>query len=447
MKIHTTQNLNSPVINSTNNIVMPKNLRYSMYSSMSSNDSQDADTFKSTSFKGKKSALKKAVEAGKKTFAERVADKEGIKKLLNSDSFGKALEFTGEQEVMIQAGTALAICCGLRPLTIMAIPGDKNKKDCAYASAHSFSSGVFGFIVPFLFIKPLANGYNHAKKEAGKYIIDDAKLQEMWPHLDIESTKGADGIRKPVEDWLDTQKHKFIPDIKDVRKVPLPKHISEISEETLKNKIKDLDVSKIKNKSVNEWVTTDGKKINFKFEDIFVAVQEDGKKNAKYYQLMHMDEKLLQEIYPDLDMKSVKINDIKRNHPDLWKNTKGEDFKFDYDSVFISDWNETDKAITFITGKTRQEGKEVKDICYQKNNNIDDIWDKGTEITAEMVESNYVNTVLDKLGGWLPDIVVAYPRATATIAVIPFVLKNVLGIEKSKKPAQPQAQETRKVGA
>ena len=127
MKIHTTQNLNSPVINSTNNIVMPKNLRYSMYSSMSSNDSQDADTFKSTSFKGKKSALKKAVEAGKKTFAERVADKEGIKKLLNSDSFGKALEFTGEQEVMIQAGTALAICCGLRPLTIMAIPGDKNK--------------------------------------------------------------------------------------------------------------------------------------------------------------------------------------------------------------------------------------------------------------------------------------------------------------------------------
>ena len=193
MKIHTTQNLNSPAINSTNNIAMPQNVRYSMYSSMSLNNSPDIDTFKSTTFKGKKSALKKAVEASKKRFAERVADKEGIKKLLNSDSFGKTLEFTGKQEVMIQAATALAICCGLRPLTIMAIPGDKNKKDCAYASAHSFSSGIFGFIVPFLFIKPLANGYNLAKKEAGKYIVESEKLKEMWPHLELSSITDSKG--------------------------------------------------------------------------------------------------------------------------------------------------------------------------------------------------------------------------------------------------------------
>ena len=143
----------------------------------------------------------------------------------------------------------------------------------------------------------------------------------------------------------------------------------------------------------------------------------------------------------------MKIDEIKRHHPDLWKNKNGENFKFDYDSVFISDWKETDKAITFITGAERNEGKALKDICYQKNNKIDDIWDKGTPITADMVDANYVNIVLDKLGGWLPDIVVAYPRATATIAVIPFVLKNVLGIEKSQKPAPQQAQETRKVGA
>ena len=236
---------------------------------------------------------------------------------------------------------------------------------------------------------------------------------------------------------LDIEGHKFIPDIKDVRKVPLPKHLSEISEDTLKNKIKDLDVSKIKNKSVNEWVTTDGKKIKFNFEDIFIAVQEDGKKDAKYYQLMHMDEKLLQEIYPDLDMTSVKIDDIKRNHPDLWKKTNGESFNFDYDSVFISDWNETDKAITFITGKTRKEGKSIKDVCYQKNN-TEDIWDKGTEITESMVKANDINTVLDKLGGWFPDIAVAYPRATATVAIIPFVLQNILGMEKTKKPAPVQ---------
>ena len=50
-----------------------------------------------------------------------------------------------------------------------------------------------------------------------------------------------------------------------------------------------------------------------------------------------------------------------------------------------------------------------------------------------MSKADLVNQVLDKIGGWMPDIVVAYPRATATIAIIPFVLKNIFGMEKSKK--------------
>ena len=61
-----------------------------------------------------------------------------------------------------------------------------------------------------------------------------------------------------------------------------------------------------------------------------------------------------------------------------------------------------------------------------------------------MVKHSAINAVRDKLGAWLPDIVVAYPRATATIAIIPFVLQNVLGLEKSKKPSKAPAVEAQK---
>jgi len=69
------------------------------------------------------------------------------------------------------------------------------------------------------------------------------------------------------------------------------------------------------------------------------------------------------------------------------------------------------------------------------NNADDTVGALGTPITKEMAKEDKVNIVLDKLGGWLPDIVSAYPRATATIAIIPFVLKNVFGLEKTKKQA------------
>ena len=55
-----------------------------------------------------------------------------------------------------------------------------------------------------------------------------------------------------------------------------------------------------------------------------------------------------------------------------------------------------------------------------------------------MVIANGENEVHNKLGQWLPDIVIAYPRAVATIALLPYVLKNVFHLEKPKKAAPAQ---------
>ena len=308
MKIHTTQNLNS--LAKSTNMLLSKDVRYSKHSenTIPSNAEESTYSYNSIAFKGKKSVLDKAVKAGKKTLGERVANWKWVKKSFNSNSFGKALEFTTEQEVMIQAITALAICCGLRPATIMALPGDKNKKDCAYAAAHSFSSGVWGFIVPFLFIKPLANGYNYALKNAGEYIKDSAKLKRMWSHLAEDSIIGADGIRKPMKEWLDTQGNKFIPDIKDVRKIPKPKHISEISKETLEKYIPGIDYAKTRGISANEWAVN-GEKFKLNLEDMYIAVEElvkDKKGKDKilthYFPLMHVEENVLKEIYPEVNI-------------------------------------------------------------------------------------------------------------------------------------------------
>ena len=439
MKIHTTQNLNSSGrIQSTNSVTIPNEeirLNYSERIRMQKTQAH-ADTYEGkVSFK-RKNVLNTAANAVKKSFGERVANTKVFKNIVNSGSFDRMLKIVSDQEVMIQAATALGLCCVARPLAILSLPSGKNKKDNAYAATHSISSGVLGFIIPLLCIKPVANGYSHALANASKYIEKDDTLKKIWPHLDIKSVRDKAGKRLEQSKWLDIEGNKFIADIKDVRKVPLPKHISSFSETTLKKIVPNLDIAKSKNLPVNEWVDTNGKKLiieNLDFKDIYIATQEHGKE-TKYYPLMLIKENLLKEFYPDLNINSIKGADGKRIHPAKWLKNNGEKFEMPLDNVFLSRWEESDKVIPLIIGDTRKEGKSIKDICYQKNNNEWDPYSLGTAITSEMTQADVVNSIKNKLGGWLPDIVVAYPRATATIALIPFILKNILGMEKSKKP-------------
>ena len=464
MKIHTTQNLTASANINTTNMTMPKHIRSMKYSNTTipSTTTEYADSFCNTSFKaGKKpdaddlkkavdaakrklEAIKEPVKATKRKFAERVAEK--CSNILASDSFGKILSWTQTQEVLVQSGSALIVCSVLRPATLALFPGDKNKQDFLYAAGHSVSSGLWGFGVSSLFVKPPASGVNFVLDNMSKYIKDEV-LAEMYPHLDINSTKTVDKlgnkIRKPVGEWLDKSARKFYADTKNVRKVFKPLHLSEVSEETLVEKLKDLNLESIKDSkgaraSANVWKNNAGKEISFALEDMFICVKDEARKAPQYYPLEFVNPEILKKIFPNLDEKSMVDGAGRRIHPDMWKEINGKAFKLDKDMIFISSPRDSAKTIPLVAGYTRVDAfGKVKDVCYQDNAK-EGIQDVGTEITTDMLEAAEVNKIVHKIGGWLPDIVVTYPRASATIAVLPFILKHGFGLEKSKKPTPQQ---------
>src|SRR5574344_225795 len=386
MKIRTTQNLNSLRYDSSNK-PSSNELRHFNYSTNYLESPKD--TFNcSVSFKGKKEVLKQAVEISKKSFSDKVADNKVTKKTLNSGFFSKVLDVTAKQEVFAQAASALAICCALRPATLLAFPGKKDKKDCQYAAAHSISSGLWGLIVPFFFVTPLVGGVNYALKHPEKF-LKDKTLKKMYPHLDMKSVykklENGKFERKPLTEWADKSGRAFVTDVKNVRNTFTPKHISQISEETLKDKIKDIAIKSIydsssKRVSANNWKDTKGNPINVAFDDIYICLKDTETKKHKYYPLKHVNADLLQESYPNLDTKTITSENGLRLTPDKWKQSDGKPFILDKDSIFISDARESEDTIAITAGFTQKMSNgKTKDIYYQKNNKNSD--DLGTPIT------------------------------------------------------------------
>ena len=462
MKIHKTQNLNSDgtgisVLNSTNNIKHSSSeFRLNNLAMRKQMLMCNEDTYESSlgmSFAGKRELVRKPVEAGKRSFSKRVANSKFVKKIINSDFFSGSAKVANEHEVMTQAGTALAICCVARPGTIMMFPGEKDRKDCAYAASHSISSGVLGFIVPALTIKPVVGGYNKVIKENAYKYLKESMMARRWPHLDLKSIKDATGKIMPMKEdiidasgkkigekinWKDKTGRAFSTDFKNVRKIAKPKHISEVSTETLNKYFKDLDQSTISD--INNLKTKDGKKAVMNIEDMYIRVKEEGGK-AKFFPLEHVEEDILKDIYPDLEISSIGGKGASRLHPDNWRTKDGKKIDFTNDCIFISDYAESEDLIPLITGLTREEvkggKKKIKYVCFQ--NNASGEHDLGTPITREMVEADWANAVQDKIGGWLPESIIAAPRAWLTIAILPFILKYIFHIEKSKKPKEAKA--------
>ena len=134
-----------------------------------------------------------------------------------------------------------------------------------------------------------------------------------------------------------------------------------------------------------------------------------------------------------LDVKSAfdgnKIKDIRQ-----WKTLEGKEWKADLDSVFVSSPLETANYKPRTSGKMRYDEKEgIHKFKTYQTNGVDG--SLGTEITDEMLTAEKSNEALIKALTWLPDLSFRVPIAVSTIALIPWVLKNVFGIEK-KKPAK-----------
>ena len=236
-------------------------------------------------------------------------------------------------------------------------------------------------------------------------------------------------------------------------KVAQPKHISEISESTLKDFGADVDVKAMGNKPVSEWVDRSGKKLHFDLKDMFIAVKEEGmggslkdNKDTNFFSLGHINKDFLKEVMPNLDINSIE-RDGKRLHTDNWKNIDGTPFKLDMDMIHLSSYKETAHATPLYTGVKRSETKGNKTtekyIAYQNNVDIEDttkVPEKlGSPIKQEYLDLDKVNDISNKAFGWLPDILTRIPVAVGTIFLIPFVLKNAFHLEKTKKHDAPEA--------
>ena len=468
MRIHTTQNLSS-VAN-----IQPNNLQYGTRFNLKGypkdSVSSQPDTYEfCVAFKGKKGNLAKRIIESTKEDIKKIAEKDKNKNP-NGGLFDRILRGTEKHEVFITAAIAAVLCCAVRPVTLilMSLFGDeKDKQNYKYQIAHSMSSGVFGLIFPFLFINPLAHGYNHAKAHPEKFLKaknDEEyvkKFLDRYPQADPK-TIIKDGVRQSLENIKDTSGNNLMGEIKNVMMIPLPKHISEISDETLQKIFPEVQLAGRENlETANALIDKAGNKIDYPktLDGLCIAIEGE-KDKVDYFPLKYIKDSVLEEYFPDLDIKSTLDANKKRLNLNEWKNLKGEKFEFDKDLLYVSDWNETMKEIPLITGTTRKdmvkEGltkkkkEEVKYATYQKNGKDGEL---GTEITQEMVNKARASEVQDKLGGWLGDIVLAYPRATLTIVLIPFILKHILHVEKAKKepevatPAKVENETSRKAVA
>lgn len=91
------------------------------------------------------------------------------------------LDFVKEHNVAGSALMSLFLAGALRPATIMALPGEKDKEDKIYASGHSMASGLIGFAVSTALTTPWDGGVKKVMenyKEHYDVVINNLKNGE-----------------------------------------------------------------------------------------------------------------------------------------------------------------------------------------------------------------------------------------------------------------------------
>ena len=456
MKIHTTtQDLNLLVQQdqqATNN-VSSKGFRLKNYSEqmlMPKLSAESADYYSSSiSFKGGKkptvNEAKKVLKSTKKLIGD-IAKESNIKlskrdKFLTGSVFNKALDVTDYETVATAAVAGIA--CAARAGTIETVlPAKDNKVDNDFAASHALASGVMGIVTAVALTAPFKAGSNYVMKEM-KQNLSEKTLKRLWPHIDLKSINNPDGTRKPMKEWLDVLGNKFIEDMKGCEKLPKLKNLADVSEKTFEKllNVKDVDWAAYKGKSFNDVKLRDGKKLYdvIDMSRLGINVKEEGIGETQIL-LSDLDKDFMQKFikdakdaknhWGDLDINSMydaqnKVVDFRQ-----WKDAKGQQWKLDLDEVGVSSPYETNKYKPRQSGAKRYDKKEnvYKFISYQNNGKNGAL---GSPVTTVMAETDAANDGLFKLLTWGPDLLFRIPVAATTIALIPWMLKNVFGIEKS----------------
>lgn len=125
-------------------------------------------------------------------------------KISRSSTFNSFLKLTHEHNIATSAFISLILAGALRPATIMALPGKKDKEDKIYASGHSMASGVIGFIASVILTSPLdtaIKSYNKRFKDLYKDPEKNAKkiadlpskaMKKLYEDLKNLNAKDAD---------------------------------------------------------------------------------------------------------------------------------------------------------------------------------------------------------------------------------------------------------------
>lgn len=144
-----------------------------------------------------------------------------LDKTLNSRWFGKFAKYSYDHNISTSALIALILAGIMRPATIMALPGKKDKEDKIYASGHSMASGIIGFAVSTAITSPFDESikkvFDEKKFARGKFKEMDAKIAKLTAQKEAKTiteaarkelkslTKKRDALNvlvKNIPDWL-----------------------------------------------------------------------------------------------------------------------------------------------------------------------------------------------------------------------------------------------------
>ena len=146
---------------------------------------------------------------GKSEAAATVIKKGG---LFTKNWFNKFLTYSYEHNVSTSALVALGLAGVLRPATIMALPGEKDKEDKIYASGHSMASAIIGFIASTIITSPLdisikkvfGDPEKYGSKKLTKFVKIKDKLQKR---AEIRNSAGEILNKKSKQLYKNLVKH------------------------------------------------------------------------------------------------------------------------------------------------------------------------------------------------------------------------------------------------
>lgn len=310
--------------------------------------------------------------------ATKVKKPDMMTRIMKSNFLGKVCEAADDNPVLTNSLFSLAICCFARPVTNYLTTPDK--KDAAYASGHSISSGGIGAAWSFAIMTPIAGAVGAVLKKPQKY-LKPSMIKKLFPSVGIEEVM-ENG--KKIQRVMTNAKGNMI-----------RKDGTEI--------LRNMEPLKIKN------------------GDAVGKLKEVEKKLGKTKKQSKID----------------KLNEEKASLLEKIEEFKAEKVKFEQENpnLYVDSNGVVRSRTVFKTkdGKYQIDNDGSRSISGKKGDKMGCVVQEDkTPITEEIENGAQKERNLATIFKWIPDTLLAVPRAYLTIIAIPPILK-VLGLKKAPK--------------